>query len=175
MTETKPEGELMRAVHIMNGVSQSLSTDGEAAMLVFDIASTAVAADGAEAHTGKTERFAITLPTAALKVLRGMVSDALTMAEQRNVGTGNMTLRPVEAVSVANVGNIRNHVGLILNPGKETEVAYLIDDRLALQVADGITQNVMSRMSPEDRRAMMRGAAPLILQSAPKLIVPGGN
>ena len=155
-----PESEMVRAAHILEGLSQSISTDGKAAMMVFKIA------DGS--------KFAVTCETGGLKALRAMVSDLIAQAERRALSPGMVTFRSPREVQIGHSDHIRGAAVLCFDPGKDEELAVLIPDQVGMAVAEGWTKDILSRMSEADRRKMMTRAH-ILPAGKPRLILPGSN
>lgn len=156
----EPEGEMVRAAHILEGVSQSVSTDGKAAMMVFKIA------DGS--------KFAVTIETGGLKALRGMVNDLIAQAERRELTPGMVTFRRPREVSVGHSDHVRGAAVLCFDPGTDEELAVMIPDQVGMAVAEGWTKDILSRMTEADRRKMMTRQH-IMPAGKPRLILPGGN
>ena len=153
--------EHLRAAHVLEGVSQSLSTDGQAAMLVFKIAG-AIGFD----------KFAITVATGGLKSLRAMVNDLIDQAEKRAAGKSMVPFKRPQDVSVGHSPHLRGCVILTFDSGRETEAAYLMPDQIGLEIGTAMTKDVMSRMTEADRRKMMARSAPVLMPPGPKIIFP---
>jgi hypothetical protein len=156
----EPEGEMVCAAHILEGVSQSISTDGEAAIMVFKIA------DGS--------KFAVTIATGGLKVLRAMVSDLIAQTEKRQLSSGMVTFRRPAEISIGHSNHIRGCSVISFDPGKDSEIAFVIPDQVGMAAAEGWTKDILSRMTESDRRKMMTRNS-IFPAGRPKLIVPGGQ
>lgn len=158
-----PGQEMLPGIHIVKGLRQSLSNDGRNAMMVFEIAR----------DTDGNSRAAVTCGVDALRPLRGMVHALVLAADRMSRAAGMISFEKPGEIGVGHSTDIRGCVIMTFNAGAENEISYLIPDEIALGVADGLRNDVLSRMSEDDRRKMMTGAGALMLPRAPKLIVPG--
>ncbi len=154
------ESEMVRAAHILEGISQSVSTDGEAAMMVFKIA------DGS--------RFAVTIATGGLKALRAMVNDLIGQVERRGLSPGMVSFKRPREVSIGHSDHIRGAAVLCFDPNTDEELAVLVPDQVGMAVADGWTKDILSRMTEADRRKMMTRQS-ILPAGRPRLIVPPGH
>ena len=158
--KSEPESEMVRAAHILEGVSQSISTDGEAAMMVFNIA------DGS--------KFAVTIATGGLKALRAMISDLILQAERRQLAPGMVSFKRPRAVSIGHSAHFRGASVLMFDQGTDEELAVIIPDQVGIEAAEGWTKDILSRMTETDRRKMMTRHS-ILPAGKPRLIVPGQN
>lgn len=138
-----------RNIHVMDGVATSISTDGTTAMLVF------MAADGGEVS--------FSLPTASLGALRTMCIDLVRQARNFEVGPGHVAPRYPAAYSIGHSSQMRGTVALMFDPETPDEAVYILKDDAALNFAEAIRQDVISRAPPADRRSLMASASRIIL------------
>lgn len=155
-----PETEMVRAAHIVEGISQSISTDGKAAMMVFKIA------DGS--------KFAVTVETGGLKALRAMVTDLITQADRRELNVGMVSFHRPQEISVGHSPHARGCAILSFDAGTDQEIAVLIPDGVGLGAAEAWTKDILSRMTEADRRKMMTRQS-ILPPGKPRLILPGGH
>ena len=71
MTDT---AETVSSAHITGCASQSISTDGTTAMIVFEIAAN---------ESGEIRKFALTLPVGQIMWLRSIVTELILQVERR--------------------------------------------------------------------------------------------
>lgn len=164
MTENAapPPGSIP-GVHITDVVSIKIGDDGTTAMVVFRIT-----------ENGGID-FAMTLPVAGLGTLLKFVADLRNMATARNLDPGMVLAHQPKTFSVGNTPMQRGVVFIILDEKTPDEVSIRLLDGDALQLAQMVERDVLSRMTPAERAAAMRAQKPLLLPNQPKLIIPGGR
>lgn len=162
MADEKPGAtEEIRAAHIEDGVSQSLSTDGTVAMFVFRLA------DGS--------KFGITCETAKVGLIRAMSQRLAIEAGRRELAKGLTFFRVPKAFNIGNAETARGHVIMVFDPETEDEMAYMMADGDAMNIAVGLQNDVMSRMTEADRAKFLGGQKTLIVPARKQIIMPPGG
>jgi hypothetical protein len=167
MEQSKANGSTSRTarVHVTQGLATSVSTDGSTALMRF------------RADNG--EDVEVTFPAQAIKVMATMVQDLIVAAAQRNVGMANVPLRRPRASFVGHSDQDRGTVYLMFDKDTASEVAIALRDDDALPFADAIRDNVLSRMTPQQRAKRLGEPVVRSSSSSPstklistKLIIP---
>jgi hypothetical protein len=151
-----PAPTSVRTFHLVEGQATSVSTDGTVALLMFKCS------DG--------EQLSLTLPSIRIAQLRGMVADLTDTAKKRGVGVGNVAPLLPRDYAVGNSDAMRGAVLLMFNRDAADERVIALTDASAMQLSKAMRDNVLERMSPQERAKTIAG---LTLPAASKLILPG--
>ena len=154
--------DLVRAAHIQQCLSYSISAEG-VAMMVFRIATQNPTDDS---------RFAITLPVAGLKAFRTLISDMIAVGEKRGMSTGMATIHEPRSVNVGHIDAMRNRAILSFNTDADDEAVFALPNDVGLSVAEALQKDIFARMTDEERRAHIVKQSRLLGPSRPKLILP---
>lgn len=155
MTDDQAAPVQVRTIHVLNGTGISISTDGTTAMLQFD--------------TPDGDPVAITFAIAGAVNLRSMVNEVVDMARRRDIRAGNVAPKYPDTTSVGHSDQIRGHVAVMFDPDTAIAAVYMVKDAVALEVAKAITDDVLSRATPQERArhqaglSLRSGVASLIL------------
>lgn len=155
---TQPISEMVRAAHVQKFVSYNITAEGRA-ILVFEI-------EGGD-------KFALTVQVNALKAFRSMVGDVITAAEKREHHSGMAAIHQPREVNVGHSSTLRGVALIQFNPGADDEAVFGLPDAIALNIADALEKNVISRMTDQDRRRHMMGKSRVLQAPKPKIILPG--
>lgn len=152
--------ETVHSLHLVEGLSQQLSTDGKMAMLIFLLPN--------------GQKFGITMDLKFIAVLRGMVHKVGKLAEAVQQGAKAVTFAVPRELNVGFAPDFPNHTAIMFNPGAEDESCFMIQDATAMQMAAHVTQQVLSRMTPAQRaQAIAAERNKIIPAGRPGLILPG--
>jgi hypothetical protein len=138
-----------RKFHILYGDATSISTDGTIALLAF------TCADG--------EKLIVTMPSQGIAQMRQMISDLQDTAKARGVGHGNVAPILPRDFAVGNSDQMRGAVLVLLNRDAPDERVFALTDKSALELADALKQNVLDRMTPQERARAIAGPSKLII------------
>lgn len=171
--------ETLTSVHVVGCVSQSISTDGMSAALVFDIA------DGED-----TRRFMLTFPSMAIETMLGMMQHLAQMKLRAGLPQGALPMKismddnGIERIDcavadqTARLGvsingvdrevTIERPVIFILSPAS-ARIEYLMTSKMtAMRLCDVIKQTVGPKLTIHERRELS-----LMQPPAKRIIVPG--
>lgn len=164
MTEqpAPPPGSIP-GVHITHCVSTKISQDGQTAMVIFQIT-----------ENGGIQ-FAVTLPVAGLGTLLGMVADLRRLAESRNLDPGMVKAQQPGSFAIGNSPLERGCIFLIFDGGTEHEISLRVLDADAINLAQMIERDVLSRWTTQAQAEYARKARPLLVPTGGKLILPNGR
>lgn len=158
--------ELVRAAHVVGGVSQSINDKG-IAVAVFNIA------DPAKPLTDKPTRFAITMTPEMLPVVRQMLTDLIAAANRMTIGRHLMFYNRPKNIEVGHDDNLRGACIISFDPRTQEEAAYLLRNDDALNIATGIQEDVLPRMTEPERRKWKQSQHKIVPVPRPTLIIPG--
>lgn len=150
---TPANTEQVRAAHLQEALSMSLSTDGTVAMMVFKIA------DGS--------KFAITVDAQRTKWFRDLVGQLVKMVEAKGRGAGNILMVPVTTYETGHSDQMRGRTFLHFDKELPTEAMFHLANRDALQLAQSVERSVLSRMTMQERRDLT------MVRKGPSIIIPG--
>jgi hypothetical protein len=152
-------GEGGSHVHLLESVSQGLSTDGTTAMMVFMV--------GGGTEDAPPRKFAITFPVEKAKWLLGLVYEVVQAAEKIGHKSGSLFHFPMEwgvgcapeldtqafkLADNASVMPVGGKVVVSFDLGKPSEASYVMMNLSGLGLAQTLTGNIMSRLTDEERQ-----------------------
>jgi len=135
------------------GLSCSVLTDGRTATLVWQVVPSESVPDG---------KLSVTIPASGLHSLRACVHRAMDMADREK------GWRP-RKYGIGNPENWRNTVALTLDEGPD-QLVFLFADIDALQLGQGLLNNVFGRMDAAERAKL---STALITPRRGIFLIPG--
>jgi len=152
----------MPGIRVTGRVDKRISSDGRTALLIVEITEL----------PGKP--FAITMDTPGLGPFMADIQDLRIMALARGLHPGPPDIREPTTFQVGHSAARRGYTFLTFDEGLPSEITIATLDQNARQLAMFIERDVLSRMTPGERRAAARQARPLLLPNGGgKLILPG--
>jgi len=139
-------------LQLVKGVSQSLSTDGSSAMLMF------------QSENGPV---AITVPVDQLRAFRAMFNDVIDKATAVHAEPGNISFKRPKGFSVGHSDQMRGFVAVTFDPNSAEESLFILADHDGLKLAEAIRNDVLGRMTAAQRAKVQ------IAMFQKKLIIPG--
>jgi hypothetical protein len=166
--------EQVTSVHILDAISQSISTDGTTAMMVFMV--------GGGTEDAPPRKFAITFPTDKAKAMLNLFHEIVMLVErakgsskllrfpmQWQVGTSpdldQQAFKLADGVTEMPVGG---KVMVSFDPGTPQELAFVMMNLAGLGLVEALNHHIMTRLTDEERHALraMKQQAALQQQQA---------
>lgn len=147
---------MVRTMHVVEGTATSVSSDDTTGMLQF--------------LDPSKKTVAMTFPIKAIPALRAMLDDLEAEIIRRKGGKTHVHPRVPESYRVAHSDSLRGHVMLFLDPDTPRETVLVFNDQSGLQLAGAIHNDILGRMTPQQRAKMQTG---LSVPPQRQLILPG--
>lgn len=157
--------EQITSVHILGAVSHTLSTDGTAAMIVFEVADVSA--------PGGRRRFGVTLPTNRIEWLLSVVSALKRHAQNAKQNAGSFAVHQGIDWSIGSSPEHPKVTSLIFNKEMSDCYAIAFPNVVICQLAGAIMRDVTPRMSMAERNEAR--LLPKLLAPDKSIIVPPGK
>lgn len=138
---TTPPVEIISA-RITKMLTRSISTDGQGAQMVFEIA-------------GKPDKLVLEIPVSGLAPLQSLVAEMRRQADRRNLKTGMMIRQQPQSFMVGHSDEQRGFTAIMFNEKTVDEQIFMLRDADAVKLAQAIMRDVASRGGPRHQGIIM--------------------
>jgi hypothetical protein len=161
MTEDKMNGaQQIKTVHITGCLSHSLSTDGNAGLVVFKLA-------------GDGGSFGITFPADQAALIRGLFQEIAIQHMKKGLPSGmplfhqSMNKKGGEEILVGHADQKRGFSFILISPGTAEEYVVEVTNLTGMMLADLLAKDIEPRLTPQEREHR------LMIKAKNSIILPG--